>query len=155
MPDPTETSRSKVVVVSGSRSGSGKTLLAERLLAVLGDCAAIKVQAHGDTPLSVVEETTPTQSPGKDTARYLTAGARKAFLLHGNVDQAEAAVREIIESGAFGAVLVESNAMACRLDSDLAFFVRAHGDCKASAEACEKRADVIVSDVAAEKRDPE
>ena len=149
MPESREKAPAKVVAVSGSRSGSGKTLLAERLLPILGNCAAIKVQTHGDAPLSVVEETVPTQSPGKDTARYLAAGARKAYLVHGAVDQAETAVHGIIESGDFETVLVESNALACRLQPDLAFFVRANGDAKASAEECERRADIIVSNIVA------
>ena len=141
-----------VITVSGACSKAGKTQLIEKLLPALADCAAVKVQAHGDVAFSVATEDSPLQSPGKDTARYLAAGARRAFLIRGSFEQARTAVEEIVKSGQFDTVVVESNRVSIEMESDLSFFVQGAGERKESADICEERADVIVSAISSKER---
>ena len=141
-----------LITVSGSRGGAGKTRLIERLLPCLGNCAAIKARIEPGEELRVVAEDDPSQSPGKDTGRYLAAGARRAFLLTGGRDEVTRAVKRAVAGGEFDVVVVESNSLAAVLESDLSLFVRAEGEPKPGAETCERLADVIVCAVSAGAR---
>lgn len=145
--------KTRVISISGSGRGVGKTRLAELLLRCLPDCAAIKVQAHAGGKFALLVEDTPGQAPGKDTDRFLAAGARQAFLASGPCERALRAVREIIGSGRFGTVIVESNAAARELESDLSFFVKGPGKAKPGAAACEERADIIVTGLSHDKEE--
>lgn len=69
-----------IIVVGGSNRGVGKTALVCGLIAALPeyDWTAVKVTTHDyGNPEPIWEETTPGQ--GTDTARYLAAGAQRAF----------------------------------------------------------------------------
>jgi molybdopterin-guanine dinucleotide biosynthesis protein len=134
----------RVVTVSASAAGAGKTTLIEWVLPFFENCAAVKAHVAEDGGAGVIAESDPEASPGKDTSRYLKAGARQAFLIHGALPEALDSVREIIDSGEFAVVLVESNAVARELDADLAFFVEATGDEKPGADVCRRRADIVV-----------
>lgn len=71
-----------VIVVGGTRRKAGKTTLICGLIAALPECpwTAIKMTSHDHgEPEPVCEETRSGQ--GTDTARYLAAGARRAFLI--------------------------------------------------------------------------
>ena len=136
--------KTRVITVSASRAGAGKTSLIEKLIPILGDCAAVKAHVSETDESKIIEEENPDESPGKDTSRYLAAGARRAFLVHGPLRSAIDAVTRIIDSGEFAVVAVESNAVARALDADLAFFVEAPGEEKPGAALCRSRADIIV-----------
>jgi len=133
-----------VISVSGSRAGAGKTRLIELLLPLLGDCAAIKARLEPTEGLSVIAEDDASESPHKDTGRYLSAGARRAFLITGGAARIERLVERIASSGEFDTVVVESDALFTRIESDLSFFVRADGEPKPGAAICEQAADVVV-----------
>lgn len=137
-----------VITISGSGHGVGKTLLAERLLPCLPNCAAVKVQVRSDDALIVRAEDGAEQSPGKDTSRFLAAGARRAFLIRGSVEQAQRAAQEIIASGEYDVVVMESGALSRELRGDLSFFVKGAGEAKPGADLCEERADVTVTALA-------
>jgi molybdopterin-guanine dinucleotide biosynthesis protein len=145
-------SKARVIAISGSCAGAGKTLLAERLLPWLPNCAAVKVRAHDSEPLSVIVERDATHCPGTDTARFLAAGARRGFLITGPSDAARGAVEKILDSGEFDVVLIESNAMSRELDADLSFFVAAEGEAKPSARECRERAHITVTAIDREKQ---
>ena len=100
----------------------------------------------------MVAEDDLSRSPGKDTGRYLAAGARRASLLTGGRDEVTRAVRRTVAGGEFDVVVVESNSLADVLESDLSLFVRAEGEPKPGAETCERLADVIVCAVSAGAR---
>jgi len=144
--------RTCVISVSGSRAGAGKTGLLQRLIPFLGHCAAVKARVQQGAPLSVVAEHDARTSRHKDTGRYLSAGARRAFLITGNPSDVLRAVKDIVASGEFDVVAVESNALVADLGSDLSFFVRAEGQLKQSAQACERLADVVVCRVSLGKK---
>lgn len=144
-------SKTVVITVSGSFGGVGKTRLVERLLPALKNAAAIKVQSRDGKEVSVLVEADSGASPGKDTARFLAAGARRAYLVSGAGEGVREAVEEIIGSGDFDVVVVESNRLARELASDVAFFVTGEGEAKAGADVCRKRADVVVCGIRDEK----
>ncbi len=145
-------SNTLVITISGSASGCGKTSLAERLIPCLGYCAAVKAHIDEAAEFSIEEEESPSQSPSKDTSRFLRAGARRAYLVHGPADRAADAVRGIIQEGEFATLVVESNALARLIDADLAFFVEGDGEEKLGADACRERADLIVAGMGAKRR---
>jgi hypothetical protein len=138
-------SRTLVITVSGSRAGVGKTRLIEMLIPALKDCAAIKAVTHEAGKLSVIVEDDASASPGKDTGRFLSAGARRAYMIAGSPVEVRGAVEEIIADGGFGAVVIESNEMARALEGDLSLFVKGEGVPKPNADACEELADAVVS----------
>ncbi len=156
-------SRPVVITVSGSGAGTGKTRLLERLLPCLHNCAAVKARcfspeedAEGSrrrSKLSVLAEDSATDSPAKDTGRFLSAGARRAYLISGAPEEVRREVERIIADGGFDTVVVESNAMALALEGDLALFVSAPGEAKPGAQACRERADLVVCAVSDGRKD--
>ena len=144
-------SETRVITVSGSGHGAGKTLLVEKLLPCLPQSAAIKASVEMEEQLDIAAETDPGCSPGKDTGRYLAAGASKAYFIRGPRDSVLAAVREVISSGEFDVVVVETNALVGSLKAGLRIFVREDRVTKPGAEECERLADVIVGGVSTKK----
>ena len=138
---------SRVITVSGSCAGAGKTRLIEALIPCLGSCAAIKACLRQGAESSVAREDDPNESPGKDTGRFLAAGARRAYLITGTGPDVRRAVEEIIARGEFDVVVVESNEMARQIECDLSLFVRGGAEAKPGADSCEQQADVIVNSV--------
>jgi len=65
-----------IITVSGSHSGIGKTLLAEYLLSLLHDFAAIKVSIE-DFFTAVFCDDATIMVPGKDTFRLKSSGAKQ------------------------------------------------------------------------------
>ena len=68
----------KIIAVSGSHSGIGKTLLAEYLLSLLQDFAAIKISIE-DFFTAVSCDDATIMVPGKDTFRLKTSGAKQVI----------------------------------------------------------------------------
>jgi len=136
--------RKRVVTVSGSGHGAGKTALMERLAATFTACAAAKVRPEQNLPPRTVEETGPEDHPDKDTGRLLNAGAARAWLVQGPLDHCRNAVRKLLDEDGYETLLVETNALAAELDPDLAFYVRGPDEPKPGAPAVRDRADVVV-----------
>jgi len=74
------------VGICGDRSGAGKTLVACRLLGRLGGWGAIKC-SPSTLYTSVIDDPDTLREPGKDTARYLDAGASEAVLVRAPRDE--------------------------------------------------------------------
>ncbi|MGA2752439.1 MAG: hypothetical protein ABSE53_01630 [Terracidiphilus sp.] len=86
-----------IIVVGGGGRGAGKTALVCGLMRALPEISwtAIKVTTHEhgkETP--IWEETEP--GLGSDTARYLAAGARRAFLVTAGEDALGPIVQQIL-----------------------------------------------------------
>jgi molybdopterin-guanine dinucleotide biosynthesis protein len=115
----------RVITISGSHSGVGKTYLATLLIRSLPGFAAIKV-THDDLLVSVTDDEAEIMRPGKDTALMRQAGAREVIWIRaGERDLSDAlsiAFDMVYKSGAPG-VIIEGNAAAKLLKADLAFFV--------------------------------
>lgn len=108
-----------IILVGGSGRHVGKTSLVCGLIAALPEFEWIAVKvtshAHGERD-AVWEETAAGQ--GTDTARYLAAGARRAFLLTvTDAKQPFAAIRAAI--GTSPNLIFESNRIAGELKPDL------------------------------------
>lgn len=142
-------SRPRVVTVSGSGGGCGKTLMVERLLRAMPDAAAVKVQATETGAPELVEEKDPGANRRKDTGRYLAAGARRAYLLRGRASGLLEIAQKLVSEAGTRVVIFETNALATKLTPDLSFFVEGEQD-KPGADRCRRAAEVIVKVAPAE-----
>jgi molybdopterin-guanine dinucleotide biosynthesis protein len=124
-----------IVVVGGGRRAVGKTTLVCGLIAALKefDWIAVKVTTHAHAGLPRVyeetarEETAREETLGKrsgagkrsDTARFLAAGARRAFLLSADDDSLALGLHELKEKLDRGAhILYESNRVLRHVPAD-------------------------------------
>jgi molybdopterin-guanine dinucleotide biosynthesis protein len=153
-----------IVVVGGHTRNIGKTGVMAAVIAALPEFAwtAIKITQFGhgvcsangepcdcetaDHTIAISEERSAVS--GKDTSRYLAAGARKSFWVRtrqGQLAEAMPRVRKLIAES--GNVIVESNSVLRFLKPDLALFV-ADGrvfDFKPSALRYLDRVDALVA----------
>ncbi len=83
------------IVVSGLRSGIGKTLLAERLVRVARPAAAIKVTIHTGPP-AVIDDPAVLAVPGKDTDRLYRSGARPVLWIRSSEHDLEQSLRDAL-----------------------------------------------------------
>jgi hypothetical protein len=113
----------KITTVSGSHSGIGKTLLAEYLLSLLQDFAAIKVSIE-DFFTAVSCDDATIMVPGKDTFRLKTSGAKQVIWVrspeHNLMESMEQACSLLVDCAG---VLIEGNSILTYVNPDLAFFV--------------------------------
>lgn len=135
-----------VMVVAGSGRGVGKTTLVCGLLAALPEFrwTAVKVTSHAHGEIAPVwEETTPGQ--GTDTARYLAAGAQRAFLLTTVDAQLRGLARELLTKiGPEANLIFESNGILDCLEPDLCLAVEGAGEQKPSFLRIAHRIDALV-----------
>ena len=139
-----------IISVSGHSRKVGKTSIAAGLIAALPeyDWTALKVSSHRhagdpDTDYTVIEETN--RDGGNDTARFLKAGARRAFWIQaGCIEAAIPAVRAIIETASF--VVIEGNSVLDYIAADYSILVLNCGvaEFKESARVILSRADALV-----------
>ena len=137
-------SEARFVTISGSAAGVGKTGLIERLVHLLPECAAVKVRSTDDTRLRIVREHDIADSPGKDTSRFLAAGASVAYFVEGEPEETARAVRGIAGSAEFQWMLVESNTLAGELPGALHIFVEATREEKETAARCRALAELVI-----------
>ena len=143
-----------ILVVGGSNRGVGKTAFICGLIAALPQFrwTAVKITAHSHGfPQPIWEETTPGQE--SDTARYLAAGAQRAFLATPSLRNPSpvpdypsllAELRSNLGPGAN--LLFESNRILRHLKPDLCLLV--HGGAtwrKASFDFALQHGDAIVA----------
>lgn len=146
-----------IVVVGGGGRGSGKSALVCGVIAALPEMhwIAVKVanHAHG-TAEPIWEETAPGEAT--DTARYLAAGARRAFLLTATGD---AEMKDVLDSlwqtvGRNANLIFESNRVQQFVKGDVCLLVgRGSGteDQKESYNLIAGQADAIVLHAADEE----
>ncbi len=113
----------KIITVSGSHSGIGKTLLAEYLLSLLQDFAAIKVSIE-DFFTAVSCDDATIMVPGKDTFRLKSSGAKQVIWVrspeHTLMESMEQASSLLVDCAG---VLIEGNSILTYINPDIAFFV--------------------------------
>lgn len=113
----------KTITVSGSHSGIGKTLLAEYLLSLLQDFAAIKVSIE-DFFTAVSCDDATIMVPGKDTFRLKSSGAKQVIWVrspeHTLMESMEQASSLLVDCAG---VLIEGNSILTYINPDIAFFV--------------------------------
>jgi molybdopterin-guanine dinucleotide biosynthesis protein len=138
-----------VITVSGAYSGVGKTRVIERLLPILRNATAAKVRTEQTRPATRYEETSGDQNAAKDTGRYLTAGARRAFLLTGPLADALAMAKEILAKAETDVVIFETDSLSAALGPHLAIFVAGDGPWKPAAEERRRQAHIVVTEALA------
>src|SRR5580692_1636836 len=114
-----------ILVAGGGHRGVGKTALVCGLIAALPEYQwmAVKITSddHGK-PGPVWEETEAGQ--GTDTARYLAAGAARAFLITASGDEMEKRLAELERIlGSEQSVIYESNRVVDFIRPDLCLLV--------------------------------
>ncbi len=113
------------IVIGGSGRGVGKTALVCGLIGALPEFGwtAVKITSHGHgKDPQVWEEAEAGQ--GTDTARYLAAGARRAFLITAEDDELESIVTQFSEKQPPAEHLIfESNRILRHLHPDLCLAV--------------------------------
>lgn len=150
-----------VIVVGGSGRGVGKTSLVCGLIAALPEFAfsAVKITNHDHGQQDLVWEDPACEElawrkpigtgTGKDTARYLAAGARRALLVAASDDSFAARLGEVWAKLGWGAnVIFESIRVAEFLKPDLCLGVEAGGEespVKLSFLPFLRRADALVT----------
>ena len=148
------------IVVGGATKGVGKTSLICALIAAFPEFqwTAVKVTSHtygqhGPVWEQIIDRPATPAEQGTDTARYLTAGARRAILVTASpfglslVD-----IRTAL--GTDTNVIFESNTIINFLDPDLCLAIvgRSHSDSKPSFEPLIRRADALVSSTGSAER---
>ncbi len=139
-----------MVVVGGSGRGVGKTALVCGVIRTLPEFAwtAVKVTDHEHgLPEAIWEDRGQAAGPETDTARYLAAGARRAFLLAAEDEELPHLLEELwarLERDAH--VIVESNRVLRYVRPDAFLAVRGDTDAamKASLREVEGRVDAWV-----------
>lgn len=130
----------KIVAVSGSHSGVGKTTFAEYLLRRLKGWSALKVTVikngpcpreipcgvceEQDAPFSIVSDSKIINQRGKDTQRMKQAGARKVLWLKATASGLKAGIKQALNKlkGSSG-VVIEGTSILKYLKPDLAIFI--------------------------------
>lgn len=132
----------RIITVSGSKSGVGKTRVVEILLRALKGWSALKITvAHrkGECPVrkgchtcdeldsgfSIVRNKRIIESKGKDTARFKQAGAKNVLWLRSSPQALPKGIQDALSlfSRAKG-VIIESNSALKYIKPDLALFVK-------------------------------
>lgn len=137
-----------IVVVGGSERNVGKTSLICGLVAALPEFhwIAVKITSHAHgVPDPVWEERA--AGRGTDTARYLAAGAQRAFLVAGEDAELPALVAELQAKVGLAAHLIfESNRIVEWLQPDLCLAALDAGEVEAKASWARfaQRADATV-----------
>jgi len=144
-----------VLTVSGSHSGIGKTLLAESILSLVREFAAIKITME-DFFTAVVFDDASILVPGKDTFRLKTSGASQVVWVRTPeqhlVDTMEQALSVL---GSCRGLLIEGNSIVTYIEPDLSFFVYGGGieTIKPSRLYALRNAHVIINNIRDETTD--
>jgi len=112
-----------VITVSGSHSGIGKTLLAESILTLVKDFAAIKITIE-DFFTAVSFDDASIMVPGKDTFRLKTSGASQVVWVRTPEQHLVETMEQALSVlGSYKGLLIEGNSIATYIEPDLSFFV--------------------------------
>ncbi len=113
----------KVVTVSGSHKGVGKTSLSQILLAHLPHYTAIKITMTGkDT--GVYEDSAHLMVPGTDTYRMKQSGAEKVYWIRATDDHIVDLMKQVLgRVGDISGMLIEGNTILRHLKPTLSCFV--------------------------------
>ena len=113
----------KVITVSGSHKGVGKTSLSQVLLAHLPRYTAIKITMTGKNT-GVYEDNAHLMVPGTDTFRMKQSGAEKVFWIRATDDQIVDLMKQVLgRVGDISGLLIEGNTVLRHLKPTLSCFV--------------------------------
>lgn len=153
----------KIITVSGSCSGAGKTTVAEFLLKKLKGWSALKVTVRYnglcptnrdcgvceklDSKFSIVADKNIIEEEGKDTQRLKKAGAKQVLWLRAKPNGLRPGLKQALfkMKGTKG-VIIEGTSVLKYLKPDLAIFVgKKDSPFKSSAREVFKKVDLIIT----------
>lgn len=135
-----------VIGIAGAHSGVGKTLIGCRILSALGPrWGAIKCTPTG-LYASVTTDPVILAEPGKDTARYLQAGAAEVVWVQGPPDElAEPLELAMSRLGGCEVIVLEGNSAIELVKPDIVIFILGYSAMtKPSALKLLNSADVVI-----------
>jgi len=158
----------EIITVSGASSGSGKTMIAERLLKTLKGWSALKVTVvhSGACPTGrdcgaceglnseymIVSDKNKLDKKGKDTMRLKKAGARKVLWLKARPEGLKRGLKDAVSRfSAYGGkgtrgLVIEGTSILKHIKPALAIFVkRKNSALKPSAKEALSRADLVLT----------
>lgn len=153
----------KIITVSGSSSGAGKTTVAERLLRELKGWSALKVTLlhYGACPInrdcgacenldskfSIISNRKIIEEEGKDTQRLKKAGAEQVLWLRSKPEGLRQGLKQsLLSLKRAKGVIVEGTSVLKYLKPDLAIFVKKKNSIlKRSAREVLKKVDLILA----------
>jgi molybdopterin-guanine dinucleotide biosynthesis protein len=133
-------SRPKIITVSGSHSGIGKTTLIEYILSQLKGWSGLKVTVvkkgpcpreiacgiceHQSSPFTIVSDPKIINQKGKDTERMKSSGAKKVLWLKAKPSGLKEGLQEVLKKfkGSTG-VVIEGTSVLKYLEPDLSIFI--------------------------------
>ena len=138
-----------IVVIGSSGRNTGKTTLACALISALREFEwiAVKITSHTHSDLEPIHGEL-SGGDATDTARYLTAGARRAFLVTASDDQLPLRLNELRSRlDPASHLLFESNRIVAHIEPDLCLAIADPRDeqPKPSFTTLLNRADAIVT----------
>lgn len=135
----------QTIVVSGEKSGVGKTFLAQRLLRSLDGWSALKVTVAKDSgcpngrncgvcgkikkPFYIIKDKTTINQTGKDTARLKEAGAREVIWLKAKPEGVKDGLKKAFsEFSSCKGIVIEGNSVLKFFTPDLNIHVNSKGN---------------------------
>ncbi|HHT9129951.1 MAG TPA: hypothetical protein ACFYEC_03680, partial [Candidatus Brocadiaceae bacterium] len=130
----------KIIAITGTASGAGKTTVARFLLGHFGDLSALKITTkhegncprHSDCdlcetmdrPYKITVDPLEINQSGKDTALFKNAGARKVVWLQAHSEYLRIGIKEALTHfDKSDSILVEGNSFLHAHDADLSILV--------------------------------
>ncbi len=135
-----------IVLIGGGYSGCGKTTFGTGLLRLLGKGWGVIKYTKTAFSSTIVSRSDILKIHGKDTARYLEAGAEKVLWLQGHPEGLkEALFKGLKRLSSCRGVIIEGNTPIEFLTPDVVVFVEGEkGSAKSSAEKVRIKAHIIV-----------
>lgn len=143
----------KTIVISGEKSGIGKTYLAERLLNNLHGWSALKVTVKRDgvclsakncglcqsikKPFDIIKDKNIINQPGKDTARLKIAGAKEVIWLKAKPQGLKNGLKKALsEFSKCSGIIIEGTSVLKFLKPDLNIHVYPSGNYRCTPLGC-------------------
>lgn len=137
----------RTIVISGERSGVGKTYVAERLLSCLRDWSALKVTVNKEgncphqkncgvcleikTPFYIIKDDKIINQSGKDTARLKSAGAKQVIWLKARPEGLKEGLdRALLEFADCDGVVIEGTSVLKFIRPDINIHIYERGNYK-------------------------
>lgn len=154
----------KTIVISGSYSNIGKTLLAEEILRSFRNWSAIKVTLKRKSrcprktssscgvckeiksDFSIITDRKVIDQPQTDTARLKKAGAKRVVWLKATLNGLKTGLEKTLESLRDSeGVVIEGTSLLRYINPDLTVYLRGKSShVRAPAKEAEKKADIII-----------
>lgn len=152
----------KIITVSGTHSGVGKTTFIEQMLRKLKNWSCLKVTVSKDNcprdktcgicpeiknPFYIIKEEDIINQPGKDTARFKFAGAKEVIWLKAKPIGLKAGLsKALLEFSDCEGIIIEGTSVLGYIKPDLAIYLEGKNrEIKESAKQFKRKADVILA----------